>query len=192
MSSPSRTSPARSSPVKSPSSAMNGMSLEEKFAAVTNKMSTLDLAIDPSNPDSLSKAKAQLDEIIGDLEEFLEDDLLNDNSEKSKALLADVTELLDQTRVLQGHIAKQISSNVSNAFSSTSSDDSSESELKRDEIAKLLLLVSRAFGIQQISLEQRGFLKNEIVNRKGYLRSVVQQEDIGKVLAMLAAISAGK
>jgi len=168
------------------------MSLEEKFAAVTNKMGTLDLAIDPANPGSLTKAKAQLDEIIGDLEEFVEDDLLNDNSEKSTALLADVSELLSQTRVLQGHISKQISANVQNAPSSTPMDDSDEPELRRDEIAKLLLLVSRAFGIQQISVEQRGFLKNEIVNRKGYLRTVVQQEDIGKVLGMLSAISAGK
>jgi hypothetical protein len=190
MSSPSRTSPAKSSPQKSPP---KGMSLEEKFAAVTNKMGSLDLAIDPSNPGSLSKAKAQLDEIIGDLEEFVEDDLLNDNSEKSKALLADVTELLSQTRVLQGHISKQVTANISNAPASTPADETSdEPELKRDEIAKLLLLVSRAFGISQISVEQRGFLKNEIVNRKGYLRAVVQQEDIGKVLGMLAAISAGK
>lgn len=165
--------------------------LEERFADVTAKMGGFDLVIDPGNPESLVKAKEQLDEIILELEGFLKSGDLEDNSEKSKALLGDVSDLLSQTRVLHGHISKQTNKySASVPTGSTQSiPDVGDNPLRRDEIAKLLLLVARAYSIKQISLPQRSFLKSEIVNRKGYLRDVVQQEDIGKVLEMLAEIA---
>ena len=173
--------------------------LEERFAAITTKMGSLDLAIDPTQPDSLIRAEAQLGDIMNDLECFVNENLLDEDSEQAKALLGDVNVLLTQTKILQEHISRQIKSQQSSKSISISSNDfgnnnrnSEEEDLKRDEIAKLLLLVSRAFGIKQISPEQRNFLKTEIVSKKGYLRKVVQQEDIGQVLAMLSAISKGK
>ena len=205
--------------------------IEERFADVTAKMGTLDLSIDPTDPSSLVKAKVQLDDIIGDLEFFVQDSLLQDTSEKSHASLGDVTELLSQTRVLRGHIAKQTSSQAptgdaprtASATTSTSTNSNTSSPartaaasavikpspptangnangngddtgepLRRDEVAKLLLLVSRAYGIKQITASQRGFLKSEIVRRSSALRKVVLQDDIGRVLTMLADLAEGK
>ena len=189
-------SASKSSPNKNALSSKS--KLEERFAAITTKMGSLDLAIDPTLPDSLVRAEEQLGDIMQDLESFVKENLLDEDSDQAKALLGDVNVLLTQTKILQDHISRQIKAQQSSKTISVSNsgDDgnnsNAEADLKRDEIAKLLLLVSRAFGIKQITPEQRNFLKSEIVNRKGYLRKVVQQEDIGQVLAMLSAISKGK
>ena len=60
--------------------------------------------------------------------------------------------------------------------------------LRRDEIGKLLLLVAKAFQTQQITREQRSRIKEQICNRAGYLRMVLEQQDMRVVIAALVAI----
>ena len=83
-------------------------------------------------------------------------------------------------------------------------------QLEREEIAKLLLLSSRAYGIQQISSEQYRSVvqcgvcilltsalfirtvKNAICKRDGKLRSILQQSDIANVMMALSSIGEEK
>lgn len=60
--------------------------------------------------------------------------------------------------------------------------------LRREEIGKLLLLVSKAFETQQISRDQKSKIKNQICNRAGYLRLILEQEDMRIIMAALVTI----
>ena len=87
-----------------------------------------------------------------------------------KALNAEVTSLLDQTqalykqldKIIQAKVAQKAleassSSNVINEnTAATSSDSDSEAPLEREEIAKLLLLVSKASQNGYVTEEQKG------------------------------------
>lgn len=196
--------------------------MEERFAEVTAKMSSLDMAIDPNNPAALMGVKTQLDEVIGDLEGFVEERLVDDPSEKAQGLMKDVKELLEQTKMLRNHIARTAGATVralaaaNVGWNGNDSDGDSDRdngngngnspnrpaspaasasappqpELRRDEIAKLLLLISRAYSLELIAVEQRSFLKSEVVCRKGYLRRIVRMSDIPEIMQALAEISA--
>jgi hypothetical protein len=61
-----------------------------------------------------------------------------------------------------------------------------ESPLAREEIAKLLLLVSRAHGIGQLTDSQKSNLKMEVCLRKSYLRHILRQQDINQIMSALA------
>jgi hypothetical protein len=103
--------------------------------------------------------------------------------------------MLEQTQLLYKQIdatlqritAKDDSARATSTASS-SSTSSTEPPLQREEIAKLLLLSSRAHSVQQISVQQWRALKDEICRRKGYLRQILRQSDISSVMAALANI----
>lgn len=191
-SSPQRSSPVKSSPSKQVSAT--------DFAAMTSRVENLDLEIDPSNPQSLLRAKGDIDSIVRDLEnfnaaganKFSADDDGSEGVHLEASLVSDIGELLEQTKMLQDHINKQVK-----AMDRYTDDEPPAQEtdsvrpLEREEIAKLLLLVARAYGIQQISVEQRAFIKNEICGRKGYLRNILLQDDIGAVISSLADLNTG-
>ena len=73
------------------------------------------------------------------------------------------------------------------------SEESSRSggPLAREEIAKLLLLVSRAHGIGQLTDQQKSNLKMEVCLRKSYLRTILKQQDITQIMAALAEAGGG-
>lgn len=65
--------------------------------------------------------------------------------------------------------------------------DNNATPLSRDDVAKLLLLVSKAYSIQTITATQRSKIKDEIILQKGYLRPLLLQNNkIPDVLAILA------
>lgn len=72
-----------------------------------------------------------------------------------------------------------------------SDSDSSNYPLAREEIAKLLLLVSRAHGIGQLTDLQKSNLKMEVCLRKSYLRNVLKQQDINHIMTALAEAGGG-
>jgi preprotein translocase subunit SecG len=63
--------------------------------------------------------------------------------------------------------------------------------LAREEVAKLLLLVSRAHGIGQLTDAQKHNLKMEVCLRKSYLRTILKQQDITQIMSALAAAGGG-
>jgi hypothetical protein len=117
-----------------------------------------------------------------------------------KHLNTEIENMLEQTQLLYKQIdvtLQRITANdekktdSSPSFSSPSSPtrkENSEPPLQREEIAKLLLLSSRAHTIQQINVQQWRALKDEICRRKGYLRDILRQSDISAVMAALASI----
>lgn len=170
-------------------------SSEERFKAITVKMGKLNISVDPSNPQAIVATRSDLEDIISDLEQFQTDCKMNGDAEHIPTLLTDIEQLLSQTHVLHGHISKQMHAmhRMDNVDSDAGDDagadaDASDSEelLSREEISKLLLLTNKAYQAQHIDLNQKAFLKDEIVRRKGYLRKVVEQEDFANVLTTLA------
>lgn len=61
--------------------------------------------------------------------------------------------------------------------------------LTRDEVAKLLLAVQKAFQLGKISAKQKSHLKDQICSRSSYLRLIVQQDDIHLLIGALKSIS---
>ena len=175
-------------------------------------MGNLNISVDPSNPKAISATKTNLEEIISDLVQFSSDCRLNGDTDRIPTLVGDIDQLLSQTRVLHGHISKQIHAmhrmdietdrdgdrngggdrHGDDTGSGSNSEDGGEYEedpLNREEIAKLLLLTSKAYQAKHIDKEQKGHLKDEIVRRRSYLRKVVEQEDFGNVLTTLATFA---
>lgn len=103
--------------------------------------------------------------------------------------------MLEQTQLLYKQIDVTLqritSTDEKKTVASSSSPTrkgNSQPPLQREEIAKLLLLSSRAHTIQQIDVQQWRLLKDEICRRKGYLRDILRQSDISAVMAALASI----
>lgn len=65
-------------------------------------------------------------------------------------------------------------------------EEGENAPLAREEVAKLLLLVSRAHGIGQLTDEQKSHLKMEVCRRNGSLRNILRQQDITQIMAALA------
>ncbi len=63
-----------------------------------------------------------------------------------------------------------------------------DSVLQREEIAKLLLLTIKSYELNRISVKQKGHIKDQVCRRLGYLRLVLQQEDIGLIIEALTAV----
>lgn len=99
------------------------------------------------------------------------------------------------------HLYKQLDSSLNALAAQLNSENDAREEgtrgevdeekvLERDEIAKLLLLVARAFAFQHITLDQKSVIKNDIVRRKPYLRQIVMLDDISSIMNALKKISA--
>jgi len=166
-------------------------SIDSRFTAMAQRVESIDLILDPRNPQSLKQADNDLGKVIEELEQLQSigqrgtpvgpDDVYG-------PLTGDISELLQQTRLLRDQIKKSIPSTL--LYESNKRDDKEpEPPLTREEIAKLLLVVSRAFSIALITIEQRSFIKDEICKRKVYLRGVLQSEDIFAVMKSLAELS---
>lgn len=129
-----------------------------------------------------------------------------DAREHRKALNREIEELLRQTQLLYAQLERTLQMKKNqNAQNISATSDSEEPELSREEVAKLLLLISRAYSIQHITSAQRRLvqphrmiqlnnmqnfrkIKDDVCQRKGYLRKLVREQDIGKVLQNLAEL----
>ncbi len=191
-------------------------SLRDNFFAMAKRVESLSGIIDPREPDSLIYAQGILNAVISDLEAMvLAGDAAGEN--EASQLMNEISGLLTQTRGLKAHIDKavEIQSNLSEeaqpqaAQQQQSDEDSGEDPAKgdqrdmvreyvnqqgdkpldRQEIGKLLLLVARAQKTGRLTVEQKAFLKNQIVNRIGMLRVVLQLDGLETVFHALQAIS---
>lgn len=86
---------------------------------------------------------------------------------------------IDKTRSIQHSPQQDEPETVSSTVDDT--------PLAREEIAKLLLLVSRARGIGQLSDSQKSSLKLQVCARKSHLRDILRQQDITHIMAALRA-----
>ncbi len=105
-----------------------------------------------------------------------------------KSLNIEIGSLLEQALGLHSQLESVIRRATPSRTSPGKPLSSQEPELNREEVAKLLLLVSRAFSINQISNEQRNLIKDQICLRKGYLRNILRENDIAKVMGALSQI----
>jgi hypothetical protein len=78
--------------------------------------------------------------------------------------------------------------NTDSAASIESVTADMQSPLRREEIGKLLLLISRAYSTRQIDHQQRRLIKSHVCRRAGYLRILLLQTDMSVVMAALSAI----
>ena len=159
---------------------------EEKFGKIAMKMTDLNIAVDPSNPNGLRNTEFKLKEIIDDLTKFKQESQSNGDCKAIPTLSNDIEELLSQTTVLYGYISKQLK-----AMNRYDNEEESfdELELDRNEIAKLLILTSKLYNTKQIDLKQKGYIKDKIIRKEGYLRKMLQQEELGlNTLATFASL----
>jgi hypothetical protein len=98
--------------------------------------------------------------------------------------LFQVLDLTIQKQQLQAAQHQQLSDEEQEQIESANSDE--DAPLAREEVAKLLLLVSRAHGIGQLSDDQKSNLKMEVCLRKSYLRNILRQKDITQIMKALA------
>lgn len=61
--------------------------------------------------------------------------------------------------------------------------------LQRDEIARLLLLVTRAGAYKHLSDEEKALMKFEIIQRKSYLRQIMGSSDINEVMKAIVTVA---
>jgi hypothetical protein len=188
----------RSIDMKKPSTLMTA---KHDLAQIIGDLESLQAnEVSPSPPSSpLFSTLKQIDGLT-----LSSQDVGNGNREEAlshrKHLHAEIENMLEQTQLLYKQIdatlqritAKDPSAasgaSGSSSSSTSSSAHNSEPPLQREEIAKLLLLSSRAHSVQQISVQQWRGLKDEICRRKGYLRQILRQSDISSVMAALASI----
>lgn len=119
--------------------------------------------------------------------------------------MGEVHALLQQTMILRDHLDRAIAIQPSVAAASipapratqTSSSSSSSIEnqilndnepLTREEMARLFLFTARAWKVKMVSDRQRGFIKDVIVRREGYLRVILNFNDISTILGALVAV----
>lgn len=183
--------------------------LDGAFASMAQRVSNLEKAIDPNNLESIIAAKNDLAQIIGDLEKLqcnkldaVETSDLHSGQQEAKAhrkaLNKEVNNLLEQTQALYKQLNSIIQARVAQMALEQSTGPSNkeaiapregkEEPLGREEISKLLLLVSKASQNGYISNDQKNFIKDEICQRKGYLRQVVAERDITSSIAALTRI----
>ena len=95
-------------------------------------------------------------------------------------------QVLDLTIHKQQAVHQQSQGNVGDAQQEPADENDQDVPLAREEVAKLLLLVSRAHGIGQLTDEQKSNLKMEVCLRKSYLRNILRQQDITQIMTALA------
>jgi hypothetical protein len=151
-------------------------SLDNAFATMAQRVADLDKSIDPRNLESIITAKNNLAQIIGDLEKLqcnkldaVETTELHSGQVEAKAhrkaLNREIDSLLEQTQALYKQLNVIIQSRVaqmaleqsapSSAKAPSPSEGNEEEPLSREELSKLLLLVSKASQNDYISNEQK-------------------------------------
>ena len=179
------------------------------FFAMAQRVESLSGLIDPTKPSTLLHAQSTLSAVITDLEAMT---LVGDRMEAEPGagesnLITEIRSLLDQTRGLKLHIDKAIGMQAGAgggaapeeaAEEPVGESDSQvrefvnsqgEQPLARQEIAKLLLLISRAHKSGVLSQKQKDFLKTQVVARVGMLRVILQLNGIEMIMSALKAIS---
>lgn len=186
--------------------------LDAQFSAMAERVEQLDFTIDLNNPASLLHTQDVLANIISDLQKLQSAEVsLPDLGGARRPLRDEIDELLEQTvflhRQLTSSIMKAVtmssqdetaqeSAGVENVEDEEGEDDVEEeapmsystdprSELRRDEIARLLLLVSRAFAYKQLTEEEKTLIKLEIIQKKSYLRQAMASESINEVMTAI-------
>ena len=179
---------------------------------MAKRVESLSGLIDPSRPETLLNAQATLNAVISDLESMV---LVGDRMESEPGagpsnLITEIRALLEQTRGLKTHIDKAIviqgglSDDAEAAAQQETTDEEPQGErdtvrefvtsqgdvpLDRQEVAKLLLLISRAEMGGVLSKKQKDFLKTQVVARVGMLRVILQLSGIEMIMQALKAIS---
>lgn len=188
-------------------------SLRVSFFAMAQRVESLSGLIDPRRPATLLHAQTTLNEVVNDLEAMV---IVGDRMEAEPGagqsdLIREIRSLLEQTRGLKLHIDKAVGiqaglsgeggGSQSQEEPEVESEEASESDVRefvnsqgdvpldRQEIAKLLLLISRAHKGGVLSQKQKDFLKTQVVARVGMLRVILQLSGIEMIMSALKAIS---
>ena len=185
---------------------------------MAERVEAMGRAIDPRDPESLRFAHSTLTAIIDDLQKMLVlGDDVQDESKKGlmdevKTLLTQTTTLrqhLERAIAIQPKIkpttptapaaaaAPSVAQRAAAPAPAPSDPPSATMEqmmmldrvpLEQEEIAKLLLLTSRAWKANRLTDRQRNFIKGVIVRREGYLRVVLSFGSIEATFGALAAV----
>ncbi len=186
--------------------------MEKQFKEMAERVTKLDLNIDATSPVSLIRTKQELGNIVQDLSKLLEFEKSSSESGDG-SLKTEIEELLNQTASLYEALDASImqavrleaerNNNNNNADDDDDDEDDDEDDddedddntsdqqpLTRDEIAKLLLVTTRAASFGHLTDAQKGLIKDDIVRRRPYLRHIIHHnENIPAVMHALKALA---
>lgn len=173
----------------------------QKLQLVAQRVGTLDLLIDPTNPNSLTEARETLQSIVDELQEIA---IARDHSNLSandSIIVSEIDELLNHTLLLKEQIDNSISENqvlyetINNhststrAASTTAPDESVEEPLSQEEIRQLLFLVSQAHNLNILTASQKGLIKDQICKRTSFMRLMLNVDDVTITLSSMKEIA---
>lgn len=168
--------------------------IDQRLSNVAQRVSTLDLLIDPSNPKSLLQAKETLQAIVNELQFISSIRNKNDLSNSEKIVLNEIDELLNHTYMLKQQIDSTIAENHliyetinNNSTNPTPAAAQAEELLSQEDIRKLLLLVSKAHSLNILTVTQKGLIKDQICRRAIFLKLVLV-EDLTVTLSALKEV----
>jgi hypothetical protein len=175
----------------------------QKLSLVAQRVSTLDLLIDPTNPNSLTEARATLQSIVDELQDIA---IARDHSNLSandRIVISEIDELLNHTLLLKEQIDNSISENqvlyeTINNHSTTARagpttaiapDSSVEEPLSQEEIRQLLFLVSQAHNLNILTTTQKGLIKDQICKRTAIMRLMLSVDDVTITLSSMKEVA---
>jgi hypothetical protein len=175
----------------------------QKLQLVAQRVGTLDLLIDPTNPNSLTEARETLQSIVDELQEIARARDHSNLSANDRIVVSEIDELLNHTLLLKEQIDNSISENqvlyetINNhstsarAASTTAAapDASVEEPLSQEEIRQLLFLVSQAHNLNILTASQKGLIKDQICKRTSFMRLMLNVDDVTITLSSMKEIA---
>ena len=175
----------------------------QKLQLVAQRVGTLDLLIDPTNPNSLTEARETLQSIVDELQDIA---IARDHSNLSandRIVVSEIDELLNHTLLLKEQIEASISENqvlyetINNhstatraaSTTTTAPDASVEEPLSQEEIRQLLFLVSQAHNLNILTASQKGLIKDQICKRTSFMRLMLNVDDVTITLSSMKEIA---
>ena len=174
----------------------------QKLQLVAQRVGTLDLLIDPTNPNSLTEARETLQSIVDELQEIARARDHSNLSANDRIVVSEIDELLNHTLLLKEQIDNSISENqvlyetinnhstATRAASTTTAPDASvEEPLSQEEIRQLLFLVSQAHNLNILTASQKGLIKDQICKRTSFMRLMLNVDDVTITLSSMKEIA---
>ena len=168
--------------------------IDQRLSNVAQRVSSLDLLIDPRNPKSLIQAKDTLQSIVNELQLISSIRNKNDLSQSEMIVLSEIDELLNHTNMLKEQIDSTIAENriIYETINSSTAENVAqeivtEELLNQEDIRKLLLLVAKAQSLNILTTTQKGLIKDQICRRANFLKMVLV-EDLTVTLSALKEV----
>jgi len=137
--------------------------LQDKFNNIARHIEAIHVKVDAKNPASIATAASELKVVIRDLEELqtfqrslpdTQEASTSVGGEVTRSIGTEISDLLQQVKSLLAQL-EVIGERFRERTAGAAAFQSSTNSLTRAEVARLLLLISKAYSIRYITPEQK-------------------------------------